>query len=114
MIRKELNRDDEDLPSAARRDLGEELLQIGAQPFLRGMSRALIRPAPSTRRRRHIRRDELRRLAELRDVRRFGFEHATRKTVCREDDGRVAWGCFADELGKRLDERALVVPRLRD
>ena len=113
MVGEELHRDDEDLVAATRRDLREQLLQVGAQPLLLRVSGALVCPAPSVRRQRYMRRDQIRRLAQLRDVAGFGLEHATRKTVCGENDGRVAGLGLADELGQRLDERALAVPRLR-
>ncbi len=68
MIREELHRRDEHRAMSRSGERGEELAQVGPQPLLRGMARALVGPPPPLGREPGAMGDELGGLAQLRDV----------------------------------------------
>src|SRR5439155_140288 len=75
---------------ATSRWLSKELDQIGAEPFLLGMTGALVCPRPAVAGQPRGGRHQRAGVAQLRDVRGFGIEDLPRKAVRGEHDERIA------------------------
>src|SRR2546430_1469289 len=117
VIGEELHRRHEDRAVARARELGEDLAEVRAQPFLGGVAGALIRPAPASAVESGRGRDALAGGAQLGDVLAVGLEDAPREAVRREHDRRslpVVAERLADPAGPGLDEKRLPGPGPRD
>src|SRR3989442_1179468 len=86
VVGEELHRGHEHRAVPRARELGAELAEVGPQPFLRGVARALVRPAPAVALEPGGPRDPLAGGTQLRDVLTLGVEDAPREAVRREHD----------------------------
>src|SRR2546426_1920139 len=117
VIGEELHRRHEYRAVARARELGEDLTEVRAQPFLGGVAGALIRPAPASAVEAGRGRDALAGGAQLGDVLAVALEDAPREAVRREHDRRslpVVAERLTDASRERLDEERLRGPGARD
>ena len=112
MVGEELHRDDEHARRAARGYLREELDQVGSQPFLPGVARALVRETPVLGPKSRGARDRLRGAPQLLDVFGLGVVHPPRHAVGGQQDGRTVQTLerVAQQRRDELEERGLQMP----